>query len=118
MGDDDQLGCFPKSSGRSGPPPDNLQSYIRRRMPAEMTAAFDERSRPEERSSPDLPPFPPVPQGIGARLGKHGQTTAATHYGGQFWKHGQTTASQSSRYFASACSVVDSVCGLFLLNDP
>ena len=57
MGDDDQLGCFPRSSGPPGPPPDNWQTYVRRRVTAEVNAALDERSRREEQFSRDLPPF-------------------------------------------------------------
>ena len=64
MGDDDQLGCFPKSSGPPGAPPYNWQTYVGRRVTAEVNAALDERSRREEQFSRDLPPFPPVPPSV------------------------------------------------------
>ena len=64
MGDDKQLDCFPKISGPPGAPPDNWQTYVRRRVTAEVNAALDERSRREEQSSRNLPPFPPVPPSV------------------------------------------------------
>ena len=77
MGDEGQLGCFPKSSGPPGRPPENLQAYIRRRVTAEVTAAIDERSRREEQSSVNyFPPFPP-----GARFGKRADRRCHAFWG-------------------------------------
>ena len=118
MRDDDQLGCFPKSSGPPGPPSDNWQTYVRRRVTAEVNAMLDERSRREEQFSRDLS-FSPCPSfgefacvGIAARFGRHGQATAATYYVDRIWKRGQARAPPSSRSVAASSSFADFVCRL------
>ena len=61
----DSRGVFPKFQALRDRAPENSQTYIRRRVTAQMTAALDERSRREEQSSVNFPPFPPVPPSVG-----------------------------------------------------